>query len=126
MPVVEYGALPEILMRSGVTGTWIAGHAQGAASVGVLRNWVDPDIAIPRHFHEYEEVVLVEQGEMWVEVDGVRHRGEPGRAIIIPARAIHAWGTFKEKAQVLFVWPAAAPFAACKSTYIEGKPPTVS
>ena len=97
MPVVDYDSLPEILMRVGVTGRWIAGHEQGAANTGVLRNWVEPGITIPRHMHEYEEVVLIEQGEAWVEVDGVRHQGKPGRAIIIPARAIHAWGTLREK-----------------------------
>lgn len=126
MPVVDYDALPEILMRAGVTGRWLAGHDQGAAGVSVLRNWVEPGVAIPRHLHEYEEVVLVEQGEIWVELDGVRHRGEPGRAVIIPPRTAHAWGTLTERAQVLFVWPALDPFAAGKSTYLEGKPPTVA
>ena len=104
----------------------LAGHEQGAASVSVLRNWVEPGITIPRHLHEYEEVVLVEEGEIWVEIDGVRHRGEPGRAVIIPPRAVHAWGTLQDKVQVLFIWPALDPFAPGKSTYLEGKPPTVT
>ncbi len=67
--------------------------------------------------------MLIEQGEMWVEVDGVRHRGRPGQAIIIPARAVHAWGTLQEKVQILFVWPSSNPFAPGKSTYIDGEPP---
>lgn len=126
MPVVDFDALPEIAMRAGVAGRWLSGHDQGATSVSVLRNWVEPGVAIPRHFHEYEEVVLVEHGEIWVEIDGVRHRGEPGRTVIIPPRSVHAWGTLMEKAQVLFIWPILDPFAAGKSTYIEGKPPTVA
>jgi len=126
MPVIDYDSLPEILMRAGVTGRWISGHEHGAASVSVLRNWVEPGVAIPRHLHEYEEVVLVEQGDIWVEIDGVRHQCQPGRAVVIPARAAHAWGTLQAKVQVLFVWPVLDPFAAGKSTYLEGKPPTVA
>jgi quercetin dioxygenase-like cupin family protein len=126
MPVVDYDALPEILMRAGVTGRWLSGHEHGATSVSMLRNWVEPGVTIPRHFHEYEEIVLVEDGDIWVEMDGVRHRGQPGRAVIIPPRAAHAWGTLQTKAQVLFVWPVLDPFAAGKSTYLEGKPPTVT
>jgi len=126
MPVVDTEALPEILMRAGVTGRWLSGHEHGASSVSVLRNWVEPGVTIPRHFHEYEEIVLTEQGKIWVEVDGVRHDGEPGRAVIIPPRAAHAWGTEGGKAQVLFIWPELDPFAPGKSTYLEGKPPTVA
>jgi quercetin dioxygenase-like cupin family protein len=126
MPVVDYASLPEILMRAGVTGRWLSGHEHGAQSVSVLRNWVEPGVTIPRHLHEYEEIVLVEQGDIWVDIDGVRHWGQPGRAVIIPARATHAWGTLRGKAQVLFIWPVLDPFAAGKSTYLEGKPPTVT
>ena len=92
----------------------------------MLRNWVEPGITIPRHMHDYEEVVLIEQGEAWVEVDGVRHQGKPGRAIIIPARAVHAWGTNQHKVQLLFIWPASDPFAPGKSTYLDGSKPPVT
>jgi quercetin dioxygenase-like cupin family protein len=69
---------------------------------------------------------VVEQGEIWVEIDGARHQARPGQTVIIPARAAHAWGTTKGKAQVLFVWPVLEPFAPGKSTYLDGKPPTVA
>ena len=59
MPVVDADALPEILMRAGVTGRWLSGHEHGAASVSVLRNWVEPGVTIPRHLHDQEEIVLV-------------------------------------------------------------------
>lgn len=127
MPIVESDSLPEIQMRPGVTGRWLSDDKHGASSVGVLRNWVEPNITIPRHLHEYEEVVLVEQGSFWVEIDGVRHQAEAGQTVIIPPRAVHAWGTTDSKVQVLFVWPAPDPFAPGKSTYLDGsKPPTVA
>jgi quercetin dioxygenase-like cupin family protein len=126
MPVIDDDALPKIPMRTGVTGQWLSGQEHGAASTSVLRNWVEPGVAIPRHFHEYEEVVLVEDGEIWVEIDGVRSQASPGQTVIFPPRAVHAWGTDGGKAQVLFIWPVLEPFAPGKSTYLEGKPPTVA
>ena len=126
MPVVDCDALPEVLMRAGVTGRWLVDSGQGAKSVSVLRNWIEPNVAAPRHVHDQEEIVLVEQGEIWVEIDGVRHQAGTGRIVIIPPRAVHAWGTLQGKAQLLFIWPTLDPFAAGKSTYLEGKPPAVA
>jgi quercetin dioxygenase-like cupin family protein len=126
MPIVDSDAVPQIAMRAGVTGRWLSGTGHGAHSTSVLRNWVEPGVAIPRHLHEYEEIVVVEQGEIWVEIDGVRHQAGPGQTVIIPPRAAHAWGTHQGKAQVLFIWPVLDPFAAGKSTYLDGQPPTVA
>ena len=122
-PVVDTKSVPEIQMRVGVSGKWLCDRAQGAASTSVLRNWVEPGITIPRHRHDQEEIVLVEQGTMWVEIDGVRHEAGPGQTVIIPARAVHAWGTLKEKIQIVFVWPESEPFAPGKSTYLDGSEP---
>ena len=97
-----------------------------AASTSVLRNWVEPGVTVPRHRHDQEEIVLVEKGEMWVEIDGVRHHARAGQTVIIPPSAIHAWGTLQEKVQVLFVWPMPDPFAPGKSAYIDGTPPTIA
>jgi quercetin dioxygenase-like cupin family protein len=126
MPIVDCDSLPEILMRAGVSGRWLSGSEHGAQSVSVLRNWVEPGVTIPRHLHDQEEIVLVEQGEIWVEIDGHRHQAGSGQTVIIPPRATHAWGTAQGKAQVLFIWPVLDPFASGKSTYLEGKPPTTA
>ena len=126
MAVVDTSAVPEIEMRVGVTGRWLAGHAQGASGTSVLRNWLEPRLAVPRHIHECEEILIVEQGEMWVEIDGVRQALKAGQTAIIPPRTAHAWGTFDGKAQVLFVWPAPDPFGNGMSTYLDGPPPAVA
>ena len=86
MPIVDTNALPEILMRKGVTGRWLSGSEHGASSVSVLRNWVEPGVTIPRHLHDQEEIVLVETGEVWVEIDGVRTTPSPAR----PSSSRHA------------------------------------
>jgi len=53
MPVVDYENLPNIAMLAGVIGRWITGQEHGATSVSVLRNWVEPGVANPRHLHEH-------------------------------------------------------------------------
>src|SRR5258706_15979577 len=93
MPVVDYAALPEFPMRAGITGKWITGHEHGATALSVLSNTVEPGVAVPRHFHEYEEVILVEAGEVWVELDKGRLAAAPGQSGIIPPHTVHAWGT---------------------------------
>ena len=125
MPVLDSDALPEIVMRPGLTGRWLVAPEHGAKGVSVLRNWIEPGVAAPRHTHDQEEIVLVEQGEIWVEIDGVRHQAGAGRTVIVPAGAVHAWGALKDKAQLLFVWPTADPFAPGRSTYLDGEPPAV-
>jgi mannose-6-phosphate isomerase-like protein (cupin superfamily) len=92
MPVVDYGALPEFPMRPGITGKWIASRERGAGGVGVLANTIQAGCGAPLHRHEYEEVILVEAGKIWVEMDKVRTTATPGQCVIIPANAAHAWG----------------------------------
>src|SRR5689334_1320940 len=112
MPVVDYGAMPDILMRAGITGKWIAGQAQGATNLSVLSNLAEPGVAVPRHFHEHEEIVLVEEGEVWLQLGDDRLTAGPGRAVIIPPRMPHAWGTEGARpARILFIWPVLEPFA---------------
>ena len=127
MPVVDYGALPEFPMRTGITGKWIASRERGAGAVGVLANTVQPGAAAPLHRHDYEEVILVEAGKIWVEMDKVRTTATPGQCVIIPANAAHAWGNEgPETLRVLFIWNSPEPFAPGKSTYLEGAPPAVT
>src|SRR5258708_22391995 len=127
MPVIDYAALPEFPMRAGITGKWIAGHEHGSTSLSVLSNTVEPDVAVPRHFHEYDEVILVEAGEVWVELDKVRLTASPGQSVIIPPHTVHAWGTTGPGiARVLFILPVLGPLAPGKSTHLARAPPALS
>ena len=80
MPVVDYGAMPEFPMRPGITGKWIASRERGADGVGVLANTIQAGCGAPLHRHEYEEIILVEAGKIWVEMDKVRTTATPGLA----------------------------------------------
>ncbi|WP_422000611.1 cupin domain-containing protein [Reyranella sp.] len=127
MPVVDPATLPEIAMREGITGKWIASRERGAGGVGVLANTVQPGAGAPLHRHEHEEVILVEAGRIWVEMGGPRLEATPGQCVIIPAGTPHAWGNDgPEPLRVLFVWNSPDPFAPGRSTYLEGAPPAVA
>ena len=127
MPVVDYGAMPEFPMRPGITGKWISSRERGAGEVGVLANTVQAGAAAPLHRHDYEEIILIEAGKIWVEMDKVRTTATPGQCVIIPANKAHAWGNEgPEVLRVLFVWNSPEPFAPGKSTYLEGAPPAVT
>ena len=128
MPVIDPAALSEFLMRPGITGKWMVGREQGSTAVSVLSNTVEAGVAAPRHLHEHEEIILVEAGRIWVELDDdARQSAGPGQAIVIPPRTRHAWGAEgPDTLRVVFIWPVLEPFAPGKSTYVEGVPPAVS
>lgn len=126
MPIVDYAALPEFLMRPGIKGKWIAARERGSSTVSLLRNLVAPDTSVPRHYHGYEEVILVEEGRIWVSLEEEKFYVSRGQTAIIPPNKIHAWGNDGPgTARVFFIWPVLEPFAPGKSTYVEGSPPKV-
>jgi quercetin dioxygenase-like cupin family protein len=126
MPIVDYAALPEFVMRPGIKGKWIAAHEHGATMLSVLWNLVEPGTHVPRHHHAHEELILVEEGQIWVSLGEKRFGASPGRAAIVPPNTIHAWGNDgPAPVRVLFIWPVLEPFAPGRSTYIEGTPPRV-
>jgi quercetin dioxygenase-like cupin family protein len=127
MPVVNAARVPEIVMRDGMKGKWLVAREHGASEVSVLSNIIEPGNAAPRHTHAFEEIILVEAGEIWVEIDGTRHAAPAGQVVIIPPNASHAWGaTGLVVARLLFIWPGLEPFAPGNSKYLEGEPPKVS
>jgi quercetin dioxygenase-like cupin family protein len=78
MAIVDHAALPEFPMRPGATGKWIAGREHGGSSLSMLSSTVEPNVAIPKHYHEYEELILVEEGRIWVNLDGVELSASSG------------------------------------------------
>jgi mannose-6-phosphate isomerase-like protein (cupin superfamily) len=52
--------------------------------------WIDPPGRVWTDFvHEVDELVMVVQGRVEFEIDGVRHLPELGEELLIPARALH-------------------------------------
>ncbi|MCS6858159.1 MAG: cupin domain-containing protein [Sandaracinaceae bacterium] len=52
--------------------------------------WVDPPGQVWRNYvHDVDEIVMVIEGEVEFEFDGVVHRPKPGEVLIIPAGKVH-------------------------------------
>jgi quercetin dioxygenase-like cupin family protein len=62
MPVINHQEIPEIEMRPGIRGQFLASVEHGARGVCLLVNTVDPGTAVPLHKHTVEETMLVLEG----------------------------------------------------------------
>jgi mannose-6-phosphate isomerase-like protein (cupin superfamily) len=73
-----------------------------------------PVVRAPDHFHTYDEVVYVLQGDGLLHIDGEKAPVGPGTAIHFPARLVHCLeNTGPGEMQVLGVFrPAGSPAEA--------------
>jgi mannose-6-phosphate isomerase-like protein (cupin superfamily) len=65
--------------------------ATGNASTAVLCVELDPGKSGPRHIDMPEEILLVEQGEVEIEIKDERAVFGPGRLVLVPAKVPHAF-----------------------------------
>jgi quercetin dioxygenase-like cupin family protein len=122
MPIIAHNTIPEIRMRPGIRGKFLANKELGATGVSLLANTVEPGAAAPLHMHTVEETMLVLEGTVWVQVGQERYTLEPNHTVIIPPHTPHAWGNAGTGvAQLLWAFAGPDPFA--DATYLEGEPP---
>jgi quercetin dioxygenase-like cupin family protein len=122
MPLVDHRTIPEIHMRPGIRGQFLASKEQGATGVCLLANTVDPGASAPLHQHTVEETMLVLEGTVWVRVGEERYTVGPNHTVIIPAGTPHAWGN-AGAAVAKLLWAFAGPDPFADATYLEGEPP---
>jgi quercetin dioxygenase-like cupin family protein len=125
MPVIDHRTLPEITMRQGIRGQFLASKDLGATGVSLLANTVDPGAAAPLHLHTVEETMLVLEGTVWVQVGAERLTLGPHHTVIIPPGTPHAWGNAGASVAKL-LWAFAGPDPFSDATYLEGTPPKTS
>ena len=124
MPVIAHHTIPEIQMRPGIRGQFLANKALGATGVSLLTNTVEPGAAAPLHVHTVEETMLVLEGTVWVQVDAARYTVGPQHTVIIPPHTPHAWGNAGPDVAKL-LWAFAGPDPFSDATYLEGTPPKI-
>jgi quercetin dioxygenase-like cupin family protein len=124
MSVIAHHTLPEIQMRPGIRGQFLAHKALGATGVSLLTNTVEPGAAAPLHVHTVEETMLVLEGTVWVQVDTARYTVGPQHTVIIPPHTPHAWGNAGPNVAKL-LWAFAGPDPFADAVYLEGTPPAV-
>jgi len=62
MPFVDASKIPEVLMRTGIHGRFLAHRDLGATGLSLLMNRAAPGAAVPLHFHQVEETVVMFAG----------------------------------------------------------------
>src|SRR5919197_6773383 len=123
MSVISHQTIPEVLMRPGIRGQFLAHKNLGAKGVSLLVNTVEPGAAAALHKHTVEETMLVLEGTVWVQVGQDHYTVGPNHTVIIPAGTPHAWGNAGQSAAKL-LWAFAGPDPFSDSTYLAGEPPT--
>jgi mannose-6-phosphate isomerase-like protein (cupin superfamily) len=90
-----------------------AGPESGCASVTQFIGLVPPGRA-PDHFHTYDEVIYVLEGEGFLEIAGEQAVLRPGSCVHLPARLVHCLAnTGAEELRLLGVFrPAGSPAEA--------------
>src|SRR6516162_9124571 len=68
MPFIDGRTIPEVLMRPGIHGRFLAHKDLGASRVSLLMNRAEPGAAVPLHMHEVEETVVMFEGRIWVQL----------------------------------------------------------
>ena len=122
MPVIDQNAIPEVLMRAGVSGKFIVSKDTGSHGLTMLINIVQPGASIPLHRHTAEESGLVIEGEIWARIGDQQYIVTPHEVVVFPPTVPHAWGNAgPDVARVVWTWNSNAPFS--DSVYLEGLPP---
>ena len=122
MPLIDHRKVPELQMRPGIRGQFLANHELGASGLSLLTNTVEPGAEVPLHVHTVEETMLVLEGRVWAQVGDERYTVAPHHTVIIPPHTPHAWGNAgPEVAKLLWAFAGPNPFG--DATYLEGEPP---
>ena len=122
MPLIDHEKVPELQMRPGIRGKFLANHELGATGVSLLINTVEPGANAPLHLHTVEETMLVLEGKVWAQVGTERYTVGPGYTVIIPPHTPRAWGNAgQDEAKLLWAFAGPDPFG--DATYLEGEAP---
>jgi quercetin dioxygenase-like cupin family protein len=91
LPVINHQEIPEIEMRPGIRGQFLASTEYRARAVYLLVNTVAPGAAAPLHKHTVEEMMVVLEGTVWVRIGDECYTIGPQPTVILPAETLHAW-----------------------------------
>jgi quercetin dioxygenase-like cupin family protein len=122
MPVIDHANCPELEMRPGIRGQFLANKELGSTQVSLLVNIVDPGAQAPLHVHTVEETMLVLEGTVWARIGVEEYTVGPNHTVVIPANTPHAWRNAGETTAKL-LWAFAGPDPFGDATYLEGTPP---
>jgi quercetin dioxygenase-like cupin family protein len=88
MNVIEQGRPVAAGIPGVAHATW-AGQDNGLRQISLWRQSLEPGAATPPHRHDCDEVVLCQQGEGEVHIDGTVHRFGAAQTIVLPKGSQH-------------------------------------
>lgn len=111
--VIDLGEVEQGTATAGRSFLLAATPDCGCTSVTQFVGLIPPGRA-PDHYHEYDEVIYVLQGEGVLEIDGEQAALRPGSCVHLPRRLVHCLANTGEgELRVLGVFrPAGSPAAA--------------
>jgi len=77
--------------RAGVRTRRLVAACDGATSLCIFDQWIDPGSGPPTHFHSVEEILTVFDGAAVFWFDGERIELACGSSLIVPARTRHGF-----------------------------------
>jgi quercetin dioxygenase-like cupin family protein len=92
----------------GVASIPLVTRATGARDFVNSMTIIAPGAAVPRHWHNCDESVLVIEGHPVAEIDGVEHDLRPGDVSFIPAGKPHGFRNASTRDAVRIFWTYAS------------------
>jgi quercetin dioxygenase-like cupin family protein len=86
MHVVRKEDLPFIGISYNFVGT-----DQGDVAISMFLVEAPPGLGAPLHIHEYDEIVLVQEGQSRLVIGGVIREARPGDILVVKARTPHGF-----------------------------------
>ena len=123
MPIVDHNQAPEVPWRPGYRKWDIAGREQGASSTLSI-NTAEPGTGAPLHTHAMDELIVILDGTLEVQLDGVTHTVGKDHTLVIPPGCEHAFNVVGERnAQLMVFFPTLDPYSDGQTHYLEGSRP---
>ncbi|PKB65971.1 MAG: hypothetical protein BZY81_08730 [SAR202 cluster bacterium Io17-Chloro-G4] len=123
MPIIDHHQAPEVPWRPGYRKWDITGREQGVTSTFSL-NTAEPGTGAPLHTHTVDELIVILDGTLEVQVDGVTHTVKKDHTVAIPPGCEHAFTVVGEgNANLMVFFPTLDPYSHGQTEYLEGKRP---
>lgn len=80
----NWNELPKEFVRKGIERCGFRGD-----NVIAVMNWIEPNITVNPHMHDFEQLVFCIEGRFNYHVDGEIHLMTPGSMLRVPAHTLH-------------------------------------
>ena len=106
--IVRPSEQPRVVRGGGIVTIPLVTRQTGATGFLNGITILEPGAAVPLHWHNCEESVLVIAGDAVAVIDGVIHRLQPGDVSFIPAGVPHGFRNLSTSSEMRIFWTYAS------------------